>query len=72
MQYVSLIIGFEVCVLKMLYRKIRRLLLIANLRETESFPVRGKIMIQSALPRKISKLMNIKSVPQTDTGDQVE
>jgi hypothetical protein len=29
-------------------------------------------MIQSTLPRKISKLMNIESVPQTDTGDQVD
>ncbi len=29
-------------------------------------------MIQSTLPRKLSKLMNIESVPQTDTGDQVD
>jgi hypothetical protein len=29
-------------------------------------------MIQSTLPRKLSKLKNKESVPQTDTGDQVE
>ncbi len=32
----------------------------------------GRIMTQSALPRKFSKLKNTKSVPQTDTGVQVE
>ena len=59
-------LGVEVC------RKIRRLLLIANLREMKNSVLRDWVMIQSALPRKISKLMNIESVPQTDTGDQVE
>ena len=43
-----------------------------SLREAKSFRLRPRIMIQSALPRKISKLINIESVPQTDTGDQVD
>ena len=38
----------------------------------KNFVLRHRVMIQSAFPRKLSKLMNIKSVPQTDTGDQVE
>ena len=29
-------------------------------------------MIQSTLPRKLSKLKNMKSVPQTNTGGLVE
>ena len=72
MQYVSLIIGFEVCFLRTRHRKIRVPLSIANLREMKSFIPRDKAIIQSTLPRKLSKLMNIESVPQTDTGDQVE
>ncbi len=44
----------------------------AHEREAKSLAVRGWIMIQSTLPRKISKLMDIESVPQTDTGDQVD
>lgn len=72
MQYVSLIIGFEVCVLGMLHRKIRALPLMVHPREAKSCGLRPAVMIQSALPRKLSKLMNIESVPQTDTGDQVE
>jgi len=43
-----------------------------NLREMKSFKLLLKTIIQSTLPRKISKLKNIESVPQTDTGDQVE
>ena len=72
MQYVSLIIGFEVYVFRMLYRKIRTMPSMAHPREVESFCLRAEAMIQSTLPRKFSKLMNIESVPQTDTGDQVE
>ncbi len=44
----------------------------ANEREAKSFILRDRIMIQSTLPRKLSKLKNKESVPQTDTGDQVE
>ena len=40
--------------------------------EMKSLVPRYQIMIQSTLPRKVSKLMNTKSVPQTNTGDQVE
>jgi len=31
-----------------------------------------KGMMQSALPRKISKLNFVRTVPQTDTGSQLE
>ena len=72
MKYVSLIIGFEVCVLQMMCRKIRTLLSMANLEYMKSYRFRSVAMIQKTLPRKFSKLKNIKSVPQTDTGDQVE
>ncbi len=72
MQYVSLIIGFEVRVLIMLYRKIRRVPLMAHEREAKRFVLRHRSMRQSALPRKISKLIYIETVPQTDTGDQGE
>ena len=41
-------------------------------RGAKSYPVRGMTMKQSTLPRKLSKLRNMESVPQTDTGDQVE
>jgi len=44
----------------------------AHEREAKSFILRDRIMIQSTLPRKISKLKNVRSVPQTDTGDQVD
>jgi len=58
----------------------------ANEREAKSFILRYRTMIQSTLPRKLSKsrrkvgtptrkaseLKNKESVPQTDTGDQVE
>ena len=72
MKYVSLIIGFEVCVSKMLYRKIRTRPLVANRGYMKSLRPRPRAMIQNTLPRKLSKLMNRDSVPQTDTGDQVE
>ena len=55
-----------------LYRKIRTVPLMVYLRCMKNFISRDRIMIQSTLPRKLSKLMNIESVPQTDTGDQVE
>jgi len=38
----------------------------------EMLRVRLQIIIQSTLPRKFSKLMYTKTVPKTDTGDQVE
>ena len=72
MKYVSLIIGFEVCVSQMMYRKIRTLPSMANLGYMKSFGLRLRVMIQKTLPRKFSKLKNVRSVPQTDTGDQVE
>ena len=72
MKYVSLIIGFEVCVSKMLHRKIRARPSVVDLGYMKSLHFRVRAMIQNTLPRKISKLMNIESVPQTDTGDQVE
>ncbi len=72
MQYVSLIIGFEVCSLGMVRRKIRALPLMAHPRRAESYPLWRMAMIQSAFPRKFSKLKNTGTVPQTDTGDQVE
>jgi hypothetical protein len=31
-----------------------------------------ELIYESTLPRKFSKIINVKSVPQTDTGDQVE
>ena len=31
-----------------------------------------ELIVQSALPRKFPKVNNIKTVPQTDTGDQLE
>ncbi len=37
-----------------------------------SFRLRPEATMQSALPRKISKHKDTESVPQTDTGDQVE
>jgi hypothetical protein len=46
--------------------------LMAHEREAKSSRFRSRIIIQSTLPRKLSKLINIESVPQTDTGDQVE
>ena len=55
-----------------LYRKIRTVPLMVHLRYMKSFILRYKAMIQSMLPRKLSKLKNIESVPQTDTGDQGE
>ena len=55
-----------------LYRKIRTVPLMVHLRCMKSFIPRDRIMIQSTLPRKLSKLMNMESVPQTDTGDQGE
>ena len=66
------LLDFVVCVLIMLYRKIRRVPSMAHEREAKSFRFRPRIMKQSTLPRKLSKLMNIESVPQTNTGDQVE
>ena len=68
----SLIIGFEVCGLRMLYRKIRTLPLMAHPRSAKSFTLRCKVMIQSTLPRKFSKLICVETVPKTDTGDQLE
>jgi len=44
----------------------------AHERKAKSLAFRGWVMIQSTLPRKISKLISIGSVPQTDTGDQVD
>jgi hypothetical protein len=41
-------------------------------REAKSFILRDRAMRQSTFPRKFSKLIYTKSVPQTDTGDQVE
>jgi len=32
----------------------------------------GMQIVVNSLPRKASKINNIESVPQTDTGDQVE
>ena len=55
-----------------LYRKIRTVPLMVHLRYMKNFILRDRIMIQSTLPRKLSKLMNMESVPQTDTGDQGE
>ena len=55
-----------------LYRKIRTVSLMMHLRYMKSFIFRDRTMIQSTLPRKLSKLKNIESVPQTDTGDQGE
>ena len=55
-----------------LYRKIRTVPLMVHLRYMKNFISRDKIMIQSTLPRKLSKLKNVKSVPQTNTGDQGE
>ena len=55
-----------------LYRKIRTVPLMVHLRYMKSFIFRDRIMIQSTLPRKLSKLMNTESVPQTNTGDQGE
>ena len=72
MQYVSLIIGFEVCVSKLLCRKIRTLPLMVTLGYMKSLALRGYVMTQNTLPRKFAKLIYIESVPQTDTGDQVE
>jgi hypothetical protein len=55
-----------------LCRKIRTVPLMVHLRYMKSFISRDRIMIQSTLPRKFSKLKNVKSVPQTNTGDQVD
>ena len=55
-----------------LYRKIRTVPLMVYLRCMKSFISRDRIMIQSTLLRKFSKLKNVKSVPQTNTGDQGE
>ena len=55
-----------------LYRKIRRVPSMAHEREAKSFILRDRAMIQSTLPRKLSKLKNKESVPQTDSGSQLE
>ena len=53
-------------------RKIRMLVVIDNMQAERKVGGSPLVILQSTLPRKVSKLNICESVPQTDTGDQVE
>ena len=46
--------------------------LVWNIQAKNKFCGSPRKILQSTLPRKVSKVKHIYSVPQTDTGDQVE
>ena len=71
-QYAWRIIGFAPVPQERFPGKSGSLPLMAILSGAEIFPVRRREIRQSALPRKFSKHKERGTVPQTDTGSQLE